>query len=259
MGATCMAMVWGAQKLEAHVLANPAFHVPGQLVLVDAPAGLAERIMAVIGGDAELPWTTPDLCERIGRTLEESGWVESVRFVRRYADRRILISCRYRTAAALYQVGGDFYAVSPDGVRLPGRYGHDPAFVTVQGVQAFPPDEGHRWSGDDSRAALTLWRLLNDANLTDQVTGILVDNVNGRRSSREPHIVLATAPGGGRIIWGSAPGREIEEPSVEQKLAILAQNRRQFGRLDAGFTMIDISVFPDRFLTPERGDTGGHW
>jgi len=91
--------------------------------------------------------------------------------------------------------------------------------------------------------------LLYQEPFFDQISGILVDNYGGRRDKREPHVQLATAPEGGRIVWGSAPGEEIEENTVEQKLALLRENFRRWGRIDAGRWYIDISLFPDRFTT----------
>ena len=55
---------------------------------------------------------------------------------------------------------------------------------------------------------------------------------------------------GGRIIWGSAPGAEIEENTVAEKLELLRSNYRRFGRADAGRGVIDVSVHPDRIITP---------
>lgn len=244
--------VWGIGRLEAYLLGRPSFLAAPKVRLADVPAGLEERILAVIDPVVQVPWSAPDLCRDIGQALERSAWVKRVRQVRRYADGSVVVSADYRVPAALVQVGGDFYLVSDDGVRLPGRYGYHASLVVVQGTAALPPEAGQRWPGTDVGAALAIIRLLRDLPFFDQITGVLVDNCEGRRDKREPHILLATAPSGNRIVWGSAPGREIEENFPEEKIQILLENYRQWGRIDAGHEMIDISVFPDRFTAPVR-------
>jgi len=61
---------------------------------------------------------------------------------------------------------------------------------------------------------------------------------------------LTTDQNGGTIIWGSAPGQELEENTAAQKLAILRSNYARSGRLDSQYRVIDVSVFPDRFIVP---------
>ena len=80
-----------------------------------------------------------------------------------------------------------------------------------------------------------------------QLTAVLVDNFRSPSRAGRCPIELATDRAGGRIRWGSAPGTELAENSVDEKLAILRENFRSTGRADAGHAVIDISLFPDRF------------
>jgi hypothetical protein len=150
----------------------------------------------------------------------------------------------------MVQHGGEFLLVDADGVRLPGKYLYNPAWKLVQGVRASPPEPGVSWEGQDIRAGLAVIEALGEQPFADQITAVLVDNVGGRHQPGRSHVELATDRAGGRIRWGSAPGTEVEENSVPQKVAILYENYRQTGRLDAGHPVIDISTFPDRFTVP---------
>ncbi len=102
--------------------------------------------------------------------------------------------------------------------------------------------------GDDLRAGLDLIELVSRREYGAQIVVVVVDNAQGRVDPRMPHLELATDRPGGRIRWGSAPGREIEENSVAQKLWILDANFRMTGRIDADHLVIDVSTLPDRFL-----------
>ncbi len=243
---------WGVGWLEDYVRARPEFLAPPTIHLANAPDGLEDSIRSVIDPVIQVGWNEPNLCKDIGQALERSAWVRRVRQIRRYADGSVIVSADYRTPAALVQSGGEFYLLADDGVRLPGRYGYDASLVVVQGTVAGVPGQGERWAGRDVSAALEVIRLLRDMPFFDQVTGVLVGNYDGRRDNREPHIVLATAPAGSRIVWGSAPGEEIEENFPEDKIRILWENFRRWGRIDAGNDTIDVSTFPDRFTIPAR-------
>ena len=64
------------------------------------------------------------------------------------------------------------------------------------------------------------------------------------------------APSGSLIVWGSAPGLEIEENSMGRKIQILERNFLTTGHIDAGYDCIDISAYSDRFTTCETAEMG---
>lgn len=251
--AVVIGLAWGAGRLEAHVLSQPEYQRAAEVVLAGVPDGLAERLAPVIDSVSAVPWTDPTLCRRLAEAFEASAWVRRVESVRRYADGVVVVSCDYRSPALLFQYGGDFVLSADDGVRMPGRYAYHSSLVVVQGVAGRPPEPGGAWTGRDARAAMALFEELRGEPFFNQVTGILVDNYGGRGDKRESHILLACGSNGSRIAWGSAPGEEIEENSIEQKIELLRENYRRWGRIDAGRRYIDISTFADRFTTREPG------
>jgi len=199
---------------------------------------------------ARRSWIDDDVCREMAGRLESSGWVARVNFVRRSSDASFEVSCRYRVPVAMVQRDAEFYLVDQDAVRLPGQYLYHPESPLVQGVTAAPPGPGVTWAGQDVRAGLAVLAAIRSEPFSRQVTAVLVDNFDGRRDHRDVHLELATDRSGGRIRWGSAPGRELEENTVAQKVAILRANYARTGRVDADHPIIDISTLPDRFTIP---------
>jgi len=245
----------GWQRLDAHVQQEVTSRVERPaLLLVDLPPAvqrLAEgELRAQLLPLLEVLWTEESLCPNLAERLSALGWVSKVRYVRRGGDGVVRVSCDYRVPVVMVQQGAEFLLVDATGTRVPGTYTYDPAWPLVQGVAARAPQPGERWEGDDLQAALSLWHLLSSEPFTAQITAVLVENYGGRRNRHGPHLELATDRAGGRIRWGSAPGREVEENTPAQKLALLRENHRRSGRADAGHAVIDISTFPDRFAVP---------
>jgi hypothetical protein len=248
--AAVLALGVGGYVLEQRVVADEWFQQPPILRLADAPEALQAEILSSLTDESQASWNDPDLCRRVAAALEENPWVQRVRSVRKYADRTVEIRCDYREPAALVQIDSTFYLVASDQVRLPGTYAYDPFLVFVQGVASPAPPAGQRWSAPELRAAMAVAERLEQEPFASQVAGILVHNYGGRENNEEAHIRLVTDRPGSTIIWGSAPGEELEETTADQKVAILRDNYSRFGRIDANRHLIDISIYPDRFTTP---------
>lgn len=250
-----VAGVVGLGKIEAHVeqqlLARAG---PLTLVFLDVPDRLESLALDDLNGAAAdllaRDWVDDRLCRDVAEGLAGVGWVAGVNFVRRTGDARLEVSASYRLPAAMVQQQAEFLLVDAEGVRLPGSYRYSPAWKLIQGVNAPAPSPGSTWAGRDLRAGLDIIAALGGEPFSQQVTGILVENSEGRIDARLSHVELATDRAGGRIRWGSAPGLEIEENTVEQKLAILRENYRRTGRIDALHAVIDVSTYPDRFTIP---------
>ncbi len=231
-----------------------AAHPDPVIEFVDLPPSMVRiagrdlngALLPVLDGD----WLDDHVCQHIARRLARVGWVKNVYFVRRSSDAKFRISCDYRSPFAMVQQGESFSLVDVEGVRLPGIYGYDPAWPVIQGVQANAPKEGERWQGRDVGAGVALLAAVLSEPFTQQITAALVGNYGGRIDPKSSHVELATDRMGGRIRWGSAPGEEIEENMMGQKLAILRQNYIRTGRVDAGHAVVDVSTFPDRFTVP---------
>ena len=243
-------------RLEAAVLAKVRDRVNAPaltfLDLSPAMATLAESDLRRSVADLMTrDWLDDGLCEALAKRLSAVGWIEDLAFVRRTADARFQVSARFRKPVAMAQVGGAFLLVDAEGVRLPGSYLYDPHWKVIQGLGHAPPDPGRKWEGDDVSAGLTLIVALEREPFRDQVTGVILDNYRGRQDSARSHVELATdRAAGSRIRWGSAPGLEIEENTLEEKMAILRANYRETGRADAHHPLIDVSTYPDRYTVP---------
>ncbi len=253
---------YGLPVLKAYVSALPEYRQELTLELVDPPAWLegnehvAQYILDRCGVDKDARRLDNVLARRVVGQLNLIGWVKQVHEVSIGADDVVRICCDYREPVAWVGRGGRYYLVDDERVRLPGRYSpaevsRDSGLMLVKGVALPPPDEGQPWRGGDLAAAVEMIRLLRERPYYDQITGVIVDNYGGRRSRSAPHIELATDRGG-RIRWGRAPGEEIDEPTAAQKLAHLQGIWREFDRVDMGRAWIDIQVWPDQVLVPER-------
>jgi len=245
----------GLHTLEGEVHAKPQFHQPPRITLLDVPDGIREIIESQLASLGDRDWIEPDLCRRIAHRLEHIAWVRQVERVRRMPTGQIEVRCLYRRPAALVQDGVEFVLIDSDRVRLPGRYPYTSAWLLIQGVAGPAPEAGEVWDALDLAAGVTILEHIAAEPFADQVTAVQVHNYGGRVDFRSPHIELATERAGGRILWGSAPGEEFEENTVDQKLAILRRNQEVYGRIDAGRRVIDISTFPDRFTTPDDGES----
>lgn len=212
-----------------------------------ASVDLITRATAAIEG---ADWTSNHICREVAEGLQSLGWIAGVNHVRRTSDARFEVSCRYRLPTAMVQMDGEFYLVDDDGVRLPGEYLYNAAWPLVQGAAASPPQPGMLWPGQDVHAGLSVLQSLRSEPFSRQITAVLVGNHDGRSDPLAEHIELATDRAGGRIRWGSAPGRELEENTVAQKIAIMRENYRRTGRADAKHPIISISTLPDRFSIP---------
>lgn len=238
--------------LDRRVDAQIQERVRPRMILVGVPEMIHDLVTEDIKGRIDpllsRPWTDPTLCEAIGRAAEESKWVKGVTSVRRRADGTFVVACRYAEPFAMVDTGNGFALVDREGTLLPGRYLFHQRWRLIQGVREPAPRPGQRWPGADLSAALTVLKRIEHEPFASQITGVLVGNMGGRVSALAPHIELATDRPGGRIQWGSAPGTELEENSVERKIALLNANFRKTGRADGGYSIIDIATFPDRLL-----------
>lgn len=196
-------------------------------------------------------WTEERLCRLMAERISRVGWVARVHHVKRNNDAHFAVSCAYREPVALVRYENDFYFVDREGVRLPGTYRYDAAWKRIEGLAHAPPAAGIVWQGTDLQAGLELLAQLQHEPFAGQVVAVDVENIEGRRDVRRSHIELVTDRPGGRIRWGSAPGRELEENTAARKLAMLRENFRRVGRADGGHLVIDIATFPDRYTVPE--------
>ncbi len=254
MGVTGLAVVIGGglglYRLEQYALGHARFQQPPLIQIVGAAPYVEEDILTDLQAVSQASWSESNLCRTISRIVEANPWVRQVDSVQKFADGRVVVHCEYRRPTVLVQYNGLFYLVSHDQVRLPGTYAYDAGLMLIQGVASAPPPAGQKWNAPDLAAGMAVARRLASESFAGQITGVQVDNYGGRVDREEAHIRLATDRAGHTIIWGSAPGEELEENTIVQKIAILRENFRKFGRVDADCHMIDISTHPHQFTTP---------
>ena len=246
--------------LESFVEARTPVDPPLRLTLRGVPGAYRGRTAREILGEAEAAaaagWSDDMLVERIGRRIADVGWIKEVKRIEKLYDGRVLIDCEYRIPMALVERAGEYYLVDREGVRLPGQYVNDPRYRLIAGVDAWAPEPGQPWEGEDLQAGLALLELLRNEPYWEQISAVSVHNFRGRADSRGPQIELVTIPAGpgrvaGRIRWGSALGEEIEEPTPEEKLATLRTNHTRYQRIDCNQMWIDVSAQRGGYLYPD--------
>lgn len=246
----CAAGLWGLQAAGRQVAETHACTQKTRFRFEGASDWLSAHLGQRLSQLAQTPWIDEQLCRKVYEHLCSDGWIRRVVRVSKDTPGIVRISCIYRQPVALAQYGEYFYMVDEYGVRLPGRYSSDPGWLIIQGVREPPPAAGTVWPGKDVAAGSQLADMILREPYNGQVLAILVHNYAGRQDPYSSHLQLLTDRNASRIVWGSAPGEELEENSAEQKLGILRENYLKYGRIDAFQERIDISVFPDRFLVP---------
>lgn len=254
-------MMFGLSALKERVYALPEYDLPVVVKLVDAPSWLNEaQREEMLSGLEPMRFLKAHATREVAAHLERSGWVEQVVRVERCRGGAIEVRCEYRRPLAVVQQSGRFMLVDEQGIRLPGVYSDPGEFVIVQGVGAPAPEVGEWWEGADVQAGLRLVKLLVGEPFYGQVGAVSVHNYGGREAARESHLALLTRPDGrggawGRVLWGSGPGEEIEEPTASEKIRLLRANYQQCGRIDAGVPWIDVSISPGEYRKPADGQS----
>ena len=246
-----------------HVEARPAGEPP-RVVLLDRPAWMsdvvADRIAAFVRPAAGAsPLDHALLRDRVER-LRDYPWVERVNLVRRAYDARtgtpgglIEVDCAFRAPAALVAWRGQHWLVDAAGVMLPEAfddgqaaqvvYGDDGRVNVrrVTGVTAPPAGAGLAWPGDDLRAGLALLAAVAPYPFAQDVVGVDVGNYDGRLDRNAARLVLLTRHGT-LVRWGRPvdAGDFYVEATVDRKLYALEAIYREYGRVDAGRSWIDV-------------------
>lgn len=248
----CALVMWLLHQAQLREYREPKYHEPIRIQLANAPAGLDRLIRQDLADLAGWSWIDGRVCRSVHDRLAQSPWIQSIHRVTKPEPGLVRVKCEYRLPIALVQDREYFYMVDEYGVRLPGQHGYEPGWLLIQGVEGKLPNPGELWPGEDLAAGVRLANMIIVQPYRDQVSAVLVHNYGGRRDPYRSHVELLTRRDGHRILWGSAPGEELEENSTDQKLRILAANYQRYGTIDADQPTIDISVLPDRFLIPAR-------
>lgn len=277
-GAMAAALLGGCgfafHRMEKYVAGTLAF--PGeaiQVVLKDRPAWMSDALALQIASAARpgalRSSMDHDLLKETTQALQLNPWVRNVRQVRRTFGKTpgdtIEISCEYRAPVALVASRGQYVMVDGEGVKLPEKFAINaqqaPAIMfgpdghitlrVIEGVATLPPfTDGQKWPGEDLQAGLDLVKLLYGRACTDEIHRVNVSNFKGRRNGREPQLTLITRYNS-EIRWGEAVRQNFyAELHPTEKLERLAFLKERLGRVDGGYSWIDIRL--ENILHPKQ-------
>ena len=270
-GAFLGSVGYGFHTLRHYVEHRHAF--PRQqlgIIIKDRPVWMSHELALQIANEIRPAGLHSAMDHQVLRDVTDgllhNPWVRSVRQVRRVFNKApgdaIEVDCEYRTPVALVHCANQLVLVDEDGYKLPEKYpasqpprimfdaqGHVNIRI-IDGVHALPPYlDGQRWSGDDLRAGLQIARLLHGKAYTEEIHRINVSNFAGRRNSRDPQITLVTKHKT-EIRWGEPLDVAFRiEKSPAEKLQRLASLHQRYGRLDGGYSWLDIRL--DKVLHPQ--------
>jgi len=278
---------WGFWLLRRHVASIAMPDSTPTVKMIARPAWMSDRVASRIldAVQPRRPRSALDqaLLKEITAALESNPWVKGVKQVRRTYGRSagdtIEIACDYRAPMALVSVvkGGrngrprrpqewlssvrEYIMVDCEGYRLPESFpGPDapPIMLAedglvnlriIDGVAADPPDRpGGKWPGEDLQAGLNMAGFLYGREIAQDLHRIFVGNFAGRVSTRSAQLVLVTKYNS-EIRWGEPVNVAFHaELDPLQKLKQLEAARRQFGRIDAKCSWLDIRF--EKILCP---------
>jgi hypothetical protein len=260
------ASVIGYLRARDHVAKKVAFRPdPPKIVLTEQPAWMsdarAKRIRAVAAPDVAHSAFDHEFLVNIAALLrnhpDTAPWIKEVRSVRRVYDQAagdtVEIDCEYRAPVALVRWELYYWLIDAEGTLLPEQYTaadvrrvmYDKSGLLnlriIDGVGQAPPESGKKWPGDDLEAGLDLIKLLHGKPFADEIELVNVANVNFRLDRQKPQMVLLTKYNT-QVWWGRPVYAKdfLVEASPQQKLDYMAQIVKQFGRVDAKHSWVDL-------------------
>jgi hypothetical protein len=234
----------------------------GSLVLVGVPKwvnyDLTTRVAEVAGG-RRFP-LTDETASVLARNLAPLAWLHDLDI--QVTHNSVCVKARWRKPVARIEIREDSSHIYVDPNLIVLDYMPMPhlPIVEIKGVGLHVvPSPGQRFDQQDLAAGVALILLLErmDAEVTpnkpllEHIASIDVRNFNGRRNSREPHVVLCSKDGT-QIIWGAEirEWTKYLEATDEQKLAKLYAYYRDYGSLSAGAKYINLRDPQDKVPQP---------
>jgi hypothetical protein len=215
------------------------------------------RIASAINLPTNQSLMDKDLLRMAARQMMDSGWVRKVERVSRDMDGTIRMLCDYRRPIAMVATQRDdgtwYVPIDREGVRLPEEYRRvqpDSGWMLIVGLRSKLPPVGKAFGSstpdNDAVSAVRLASMLFDREeVSSLISTIDVSNYGGRKDKFDTHIKLLTQDG--RMVkWGSAVGREVEEPESADKLNNLAIWLKRH----SAQAYADLSVYRNGVLVP---------
>lgn len=212
------------------------------------PHNLVEQVVSRAKLGSSLSILEDDLTARIAQAFAQHPWVAGVVEVRKQPfPARVTARLLYREPVAMIEKRTGFYPVDVQGILLPPEdfsLSETTGYLKIRGVRSIPAGmPGANWGDPLVVGAARVARALIHEWIPLGIKAVHVpDRTTAEVDLNESMFVLETI-GGSRILWGLAPGVEVEgELTIEQKLGRLRKYVADYGSLDrpAGPYEIDI-------------------
>jgi len=216
---------------------------------------LDTRIYSVLG--ASRFTLQPDIARRIADKLTAFAWLNNIKVTLK--PDCIAVKADFRKPLAKVNTPqGPFY-VDENLIVLDYLPVSTLPIITITGFASRSiPSPGRKWFAEDITAAIDIIRLLSkmDAETTpkkpllNELDHIDVANLDARKTSRRPHIIIY-AKDGTPIWWGAAIGRAsryLEAPEIE-KLARLYRFYKVHGTVQSTAKYIELR-YPESIPAP---------
>jgi hypothetical protein len=258
-------IVIGLTFLERYVKETvPASEGTITLELADVPAWvsneLKEKVFAAAKNANENLSLQEDAALSVQRNIEKTvSWLDEVKVQSTHDGLRI--EGRWRRPIALVKSGLLKFYVDAEHIVLDLVEMQKLPIVQIKGLPKLTkvPPLGEVWHRDDLAAATIILGRLDrmdktltpDKPLLYEIESIDVSNFNGRKSRRQPHIILY-AKDNTEIIWGAEFGtwQQHLESTDEQKLAKLYGYYKEYGTLTGGAKYINLRDPQDNIPLP---------
>jgi len=198
--------------------------------------GIERQVKAIPSAGGTISLLDANATKKVASALLANPWIKDVKTVVRDFPNRVRAEVDLRDPAAYVLTRGLFYLVDSDGVRLPGEYmnmkeaGLD--LLMIVWVRTNPPPAGKVWDDPAVVEGAKIAALLKrnaDVVKAARITSIDTTNIGGRRTSREPEIMLITSDHT-QIFWGrgvnySGATELAASRKIENLRAVLRQEK----------------------------------
>jgi len=234
----------------------------GSLVFANAPLWFNDKIKTKIFAsavaDGENFRLDEDAAWSVRENLESDPWLSDVK-VQVKSDHLEVLAKFHRPLAMVEKRGRKYYIDHEMNVLDYIDVIHLPV-IRITGVSTrVLPGIGEIWTSEEAAAAIKVLASLDgmDARVSPEkpllfeIDSINVSNFQGRKSSKNPHIVLFTQDET-QIIWGAQMGssaRYFESPDAE-KLNKLYNHYKEHGTLQGNVRYIELRIPQGEILQP---------
>jgi hypothetical protein len=204
----------------------------GRIELMNVPEWVGEKLKTKIleAAGQDVVKLDETAAQKVVENLSSIAWLDDVKGLT--TDKSVQINAQYRKPIAVIESGSRKFYV--DSKRVVLDYVPMPQLLIVEikglSLEKDIPHPGRVWRKDDLEAAVALREEIYKMDvktsypkpLLREISVIDVTNYDGRKNSREPHIIFYTK-NNTAIIWGAELGKWSQnlESTDEQKLAKL--------------------------------------